>query len=90
MSDTCTATLMSDKAQNKWSNVQDFLGWVKRPVQPGYSFLSVIQSMVIMSMMDKGEGGDNAVAPLDLALKERVLHVSRGRGEGAMPRNMLW
>ncbi len=60
------------QAQNKWSNVQDFLGWVKRrALEDDLPLSVVIQSMVIMSMMDKGEGDDNAV-------RLSTLHAAKG------------
>ena len=50
------------QAQKKWSNVQDFVAWVKRRVtEDDLSLASVIQSMVIMSMIGKDEGSDNVV-----------------------------
>ena len=60
------------QAQNKWSNVTDFVGWIKRRVtEDDLSLAVVIQSMVIMSMMDKSEGEDNAV-------RLSTLHASKG------------
>ena len=60
------------QAQNKWSNVTDFVAWIKRRVtDDDLSLAAVIQSMVIMSMMDKSEGEDNAV-------RLSTLHASKG------------
>lgn len=52
--------------------MQDFLGWVKRrALEDDLPLSVVIQSMVIMSMMDKGEGDDNAV-------RLSTLHAAKG------------
>ena len=58
------------QAQSKWSNVSDFIGWVKRrAVEDDLALSAVIQSMVLISMMDKGEGEDNAGAAVHTARK---------------------
>ncbi len=60
------------QAQSKWSNVQDFIGWVKRrAAEDDLALSTVIQSMVMMSMMDKSEGEDNAV-------RLSTLHAAKG------------
>ena len=60
------------QAQSKWSNVSDFIGWVKRrAVEDDLALSAVIQSMVLISMMDKGEGEDNAV-------RLSTLHAAKG------------
>lgn len=60
------------QAQNKWSNVVDFMAWIKRRAEEDEKTLSaVIQSMILVSMLDKGNEAENTV-------RLSTLHASKG------------
>ena len=60
------------QAQNKWKNVVDFVAWMKRRAEEDDKKLSeVIQSMVLISMLDKGSEEANSV-------RLSTLHASKG------------
>ena len=60
------------QAQNKWKNVVDFVAWMKRRAEEDDKKLSeVIQSMVLISMLDKGSEDANSV-------RLSTLHASKG------------
>ena len=60
------------QAQNKWKNVLDFMAWIKRRAEEDDKKLSaVIQSMVLISMLDKGDETQDAV-------RLSTLHASKG------------
>ncbi|MGL4766951.1 MAG: UvrD-helicase domain-containing protein [Formosimonas sp.] len=60
------------QAQSKWKNVLDFMAWVKRRAEEDDKKLSeVIQSMVLISMLDKGNEEANSV-------RLSTLHASKG------------
>ena len=60
------------QAQNKWQNVSEFVAWMKRRAEEDDKKLSeVIQSMVLISMLDKGNADENTV-------RLSTLHASKG------------
>ncbi|GHA78517.1 ATP-dependent DNA helicase Rep [Formosimonas limnophila] len=60
------------QAQNKWQNVNEFVAWMKRRAEEDDKKLSeVIQSMVLISMLDKGNAEENTV-------RLSTLHASKG------------
>lgn len=60
------------EAETKWSNVRDFVDWLGRKGQEdGKNLLELAQTVALISMLDKGEEGGEAV---QLA----TLHASKG------------
>lgn len=60
------------QAQNKWKNVLDFMNWMKRRAEEDELKLSeVIQKMVLISMLDKGNAEENVV-------RLSTLHAAKG------------
>lgn len=60
------------QAQNKWKNVVDFMSWIKRrALEDDKKLSAVIQSMVLISMLDKGSEDTNTV-------RLSTLHASKG------------
>ena len=82
-------TLEAREAEDKWANVRDFVDWLERKgLEEKKNLLELAQAVALLSMIDKDEGGQEAVqlATLHAAKGLEFRHVFLvGVEEGVLP-----